>query len=396
MPSVGWSCDAPHVIKTEWSDHSIVWADCYVTLPKVERASPAPCIKKLSHLPSSFWSTVIADFNSLSESPSLTAWMSFKSCTLSLYSRTSRAIKVARDKGWQRALRGDLLNPDDFILAMRAWSSYLDVPPAAPAPAPKKSTQWTNACPLAPHTSYKSATNPGQRAWRSALSTLVTKPLHGWKFSPPAHPPFSPIVCPASREPNAPFWVVHPPTARPPCPSLWVPLAIPRPPLDVTKMYSLQLAACRAALKKRMLAISLSHSSEWFNLSNNKAVDERGSRASVSVQGLRLPTVPVATTDLTSTANIAREHFVMLHSLTPCSPLQRQEQTALLALVHSESSLAAGPTTFKSGPFSEDEILSLKKKMPSTSPGPDGIPYLFWKELAKRLDEHASLHPDSL
>jgi hypothetical protein len=244
----------------------------------VERATPALRIKKLSHLPDSFWATTVSDFISLSASPSLATWMAFKSCALSLYSCVSNKLKKAKDVHWQRALRGDLLNPDDFILAMCAWSSRLDLPPAAPAPAPKNSTQWTNACPLAPHTHLKSYTSPGQRAWRSALTTLVSKPLHSWKFSPPALPPFTPVIYPTTREPNTPFWNVRPPrAAQPPCPSPWVPLVVPRPPVDIAKLYSLHLAACRAALKKRMLAISLSHSSEWFNLSNNKAVDERGS-----------------------------------------------------------------------------------------------------------------------
>jgi hypothetical protein len=287
VPSVGWSCDPPHVIKTEWSDHSIVWANCYITHPLVERASPAPRIKKLSHLPDSFWCTVVADFISISSSPSLAAWMKFKSRALDLYTKTSTAIKAAKDVHWQRTLRGDLLNPDDFLLAMKAWSSRLDVPPAAPAPAHPKSTQWTNACPNTPHTALLTASSPNHRAWRSALSTLVTLPLHGWRFSPPTRSPFSPITYPASKEPNAPFWVVLPPRAAQPYrPGPWVPLSVPRPPTDIAKLYSLRLATRRTALRKRMLAISLSHSSEWFNLSNNRAVDERGSRASVSVQGL--------------------------------------------------------------------------------------------------------------
>ena len=38
------------------------------------------------------------------------------------------------------------------------------------------------------------------------------------------------------------------------------------------------------------------------------------------------------------------------------------------------------------GEFSMGEVLALKKKIPNTAPGPDGIPYSFWKKLISLLD----------
>jgi Reverse transcriptase (RNA-dependent DNA polymerase) len=45
------------------------------------------------------------------------------------------------------------------------------------------------------------------------------------------------------------------------------------------------------------------------------------------------------------------------------------------------------------GLFSLEEILTLKKKMPPTAPGPDSIPYPFWKALASRIDDYNECHP---
>ena len=44
-----------------------------------------------------------------------------------------------------------------------------------------------------------------------------------------------------------------------------------------------------------------------------------------------------------------------------------------------------GPSDFEVGPFTEEEVLVLWDKMPNTAPGPDGIPYEFWKVLCHKL-----------
>jgi Reverse transcriptase (RNA-dependent DNA polymerase) len=44
------------------------------------------------------------------------------------------------------------------------------------------------------------------------------------------------------------------------------------------------------------------------------------------------------------------------------------------------------PPSFKTGEFSLDEVISLKHKMSSSAPSPDGIHYPFWKMLAAKID----------
>lgn len=45
------------------------------------------------------------------------------------------------------------------------------------------------------------------------------------------------------------------------------------------------------------------------------------------------------------------------------------------------------PTDTTEGPFTLKEVHALKKKMPNTVPGPDGIQYAFWKSLASMADD---------
>jgi len=125
--------------------------------------------------------------------------------------------------------------------------------------------------------------------------------------------------------------------------------------------------------------------SEWFKQSSNKEKDERGSRASVSVEGLRGPGDALAATDLRSMTSIARDYFYNLHTPEPLPPDRLAEQATLLAELERCYGQLPGPPSYESGPFTEEEVMALKNKMPNTAPGPDGLPYYFWKELARRL-----------
>ena len=82
---------------------------------------------------------------------------------------------------------------------------------------------------------------------------------------------------------------------------------------------------------------------------------------------------------------IAREYFQELH--TPIRPtlLCHDAQQLLLNEVQvTYSDLIAPPSS--SGPFSLEEVIALKEHMPGMAPGPDGIPYTFYKSLARILD----------
>jgi len=131
------------------------------------------------------------------------------------------------------------------------------------------------------------------------------------------------------------------------------------------------------------------HSSEWFKQSSNKELDERGSRASVLVEGLRRPNEDIARTDLKGMTEVARDYFHALHKPEDDSDKRNVAQAMLLEEVRQQSLARPNPADddVLDGPFSEEEMRALLSKMPNTVPGPDGIPYDFWKKLACTLDK---------
>ena len=128
------------------------------------------------------------------------------------------------------------------------------------------------------------------------------------------------------------------------------------------------------------------HTSEWYQLSSNKEKDERGSRASISVEGLRRPTSMTATTDLKHMLHIAHNHFRDLHRIQEPSEERRRLQSELLNEIVEEYSQKPAPSTVLTGSYDLTEIKELKAKMPNTAPGPDGLLYGFYKKLASKLD----------
>ena len=128
------------------------------------------------------------------------------------------------------------------------------------------------------------------------------------------------------------------------------------------------------------------HTSEWFNLSSNKEADKRGSRASVSVEGLRRSINAPATTDLKHMLHIAQDHFRLLHMPHAMNTLRSISQVALLTEIAEEYGGKPAPDNVVARKFTLAEIMGLRPKMPNTAPGPDGLPYGFYKALASRLD----------
>ena len=134
--------------------------------------------------------------------------------------------------------------------------------------------------------------------------------------------------------------------------------------------------------------MAATHSSAWFKLSSNKEADERGSRASISVEGLRRSADDPASTHLKDMVVIAHDFYHSLHTPVPNTADRLAAQDALVEEVAQEYSTLPAPaaTDSPSGPFSLEEVLTLKSKMPNSAPGPDGIQYSFWKALALRID----------
>ncbi len=94
----------------------------------------------------------------------------------------------------------------------------------------------------------------------------------------------------------------------------WVVRTPPAPVCNVADFLDVRLAAKRASQLKKYKEMERLHTSEWFGLSSNKEADERGSRASVSVEGLHRSINTPATTDLKLMLLIAQDHFKRLHT----------------------------------------------------------------------------------
>src|SRR5258706_14809509 len=174
----------------------------------------------------------------------------------------------------------------------------------------------------------------------------------------------------------------NPPVLTPPLPVARAPHA---PARDVADFFDARMAAKRASQLKKYRDMERLHTSEWFNLSSNKEADERGSRASISVEGLRRSANTQATTDLRHMLHIAQDHFRLLHTPLGISPERSVSQRTLLAEITAEYSAKPAPSDVASGLFTLTEVMALRPKMPNTAPGPDGLPYGFYKALAAKL-----------
>ena len=171
----------------------------------------------------------------------------------------------------------------------------------------------------------------------------------------------------------------------------WFPAMVPAPQTSIADLLDSRVSLRRASTLRKYRAMVDSHSSAWFHLSSNEEADERGSRASVSVDGLRHLARDIASTSLSTMLPIARSYFTELHTPLPLDPARSRLQVSLLDEVRAAYGALASPDPV-AGPFSLQEVRSLRPKMHNTAPGPDGIQNGFWKALAARVD---SLEGDS-
>jgi len=351
-PSHGWLNNTVVPIDTGKSDHRLIMVEVHMKTPRIEKAVPAPKLPSLDILDKSrdFWPAVLQFWGSLTGSAaiSLETWKVFKDQTLAAGIREAKAMKAKKKKDWVQALRKVCIPPEQIMDAV-TWANR---------------QVWSKRTPP--------ARTPAK--WPAAIPAYEVTPKQSRHFVPSKD---SPWKTPIRQHDNGPSGTT---AARPR-------FAKPANDKPVTALVQDKVAAFTKASKDKWEKLTRTHSSEWFKQSSNKELDERGSRASVSVEGLRRPDKDVAHTDLKGMTAVAKDYFHILHTPEPLDGARAAAQDALLEEVRLQgrSRPNPNPDDIVEGPFTRKEMMSLLSKMPNTAPGPDGIPYAFWKRLIKIL-----------
>jgi len=352
-PSQGWTSGSVVPIDTGRSDHRLLTATVHVVSPKIEKAVPAPRLPGLEALDKSkkFWPSVLKSWEVLSRDAPVTleTWKAFKDQVLTTGIQEVKAMKSASRKNWVDALQQECIPLEEIMGAATKANRQVWARRTPPARTPAR---WPAAIPayeVSPKQSkhfVPSKTSP----WKTPIRRTNTTP-HGAPGAPPL------FVKPADNK-------------------------------AVADLLRDKVDRFTKASKDKWEKMTRTHSSEWFKQSSNKEMDERGSRVSVSVEGLRRPGEGIARTDLEGMASVAKDYFYSLHTPEPLDQARMEGQAALLEEVRLQGMSRPNPTPddLVNGPFTDEEMASLLSKMPNTAPGPDGIPYAFWKRLIRILN----------
>jgi len=348
IPRDGWAAEPPCVLSTNWSDHRVVVSDLIVTKPVVQVATPAPRLPSLDGLDKSktFWPNVLAAWDDVDRGGNVTLerWSAFKGTVLREGRAANASFKKKGSKYWRSVVRKEELAPDEIWDAVRGLAQ-----PQRPD-RPRGRPIWAEAVPK-----YSKPPAP-RKCFRPGPSSPWQVPVLSRLGGLPAGNP----TLPSEETPRA---------------------------RTVADMLDDKASALRKNALRKMRRMAEKHTSEWYNLSLNKEADERGSRASVSVAGLRRPSEEVAWTDLEHMTEVSKDYFTELHSPEPAPEERLLAQSDLVREVEAAYSHVPGPSSFEVGPFTMEEVLLLRDKMPNTAPGPDGIPYDFWKKLCRKLQD---------
>ena len=355
-PSESWFPDVPVSLPTLWSDHSLVWADCRLLRPRVQMAVPADRLPSIPSLDAVFWSSVLSSYTALVAAPvTLPRWAGFKRSVLALGTSSKTRLSLAKGRNWLAAFRGGQLSPEELDSAL-SWLHH--------KPASRSLRDW-------------------RRVWPSAVPEWdLPPPVARLSWMPTAENPWA-----SSTAVKLVYSAPSPAVALPAPPACL--------PGVIEKAILRRMLARQRAARRKLDHMTTHHTSDWYNLSSNKEADERGSRASISVDGLRLSERHRATPVLGEMVQIARKYFYDLHTPEPPSVSRSLAQDALLEEVSAAYSRLPRPVDVPSGPFSLAETPALTAAMHNTAPGPDGIPFAFWKSLASKIKSHNDLHPNS-
>jgi len=359
-PYLGWSDGAVVPMDTGWSDHRLITAMVHVRRPKVEKVIPALRLPDLEALDKArkFWPGVLQGWKSLSEDGpvSLESWKIFKDLVLSIGLKEIKAMKSSRKKDWVTALRNETILPEEIMGTVTWANRQIWNRRAPPARTPTK--------------------------WPAAIPAYEVAPKQSRHFVPSESSPWKTLIQRSNTTP-------HGDANTPPV------FARPTDAKGVAKLLQERADRFEKSTRGKWEKLTRTHASEWFKQFSNKELDERGSRASVSVEGLRRPDEDIARTDLKGMAEVAKDYFYHLHTPEPLDQAQEAAQEALLEEVRLQGLLRPNPDPedIAKGPFTEEEMRSLLSKMPNTAPGPNGIPYGFWKKLIKKLDSLQVITP---
>jgi len=352
-PSLGWLSGTVTPIDTNWSDHRLIVATVYVKKPRIQKALPASRLPSLEILEKTknFWPKVLRLWDSATGHGPVTLekWRVFKDSVLETGLQEVKAMKSSGRKDWVAALKSEMVPPEDIMGAVTRANRQLwarRTPPARTAPV------WPAALP---------AYEVPPKQSRHFISSRVSP----WQV-----PTRKPARSDGSSGPTA------------------VVSSGPKPDKRVADILQERVERFTKSSKEKWDKMTRTHTSEWYKQSSNKELDERGSRASVSVEGLRRPGEDIARTDLKGMTSVAKDYFHHLHTPEPRRPERDIAQQALLEEVRRQGLLRPDPAEddIMEGPFTEDEMRALLSKMPNTAPGLDGIPYSFWKALVRVLD----------
>jgi len=362
-PTLGWSAGDVTPLDTGASDHRLIMVPVYPKRPKIEKAKPAPRLPSLETLDKTkkFWPAVMAAWDVLTARGPITLerWADFKKVILDAGLAEVHAMKTSGKKDWVAALKREAVPPDMIMSTVTKANRQLWAARRSPA---RTTPGWPSAVP-----SYEKPPQASKHfvAGQMSLWQVMVKVL------PPAAPRHSRIGA--------------------------VQFLKPKEDKSVTNLLKARASRLESSTKSKWEKMARTHSSEWFKQSSNKELDERGSRASVSVEGLRRPADDVARTDLAGMTGIAKEYFVELHTPERTDQERSVAQLALLEEVRLQSLRRPDPKPedVVEGPFTEEEMKALLSKMPNTAPGPDGIHYGFWRQLIKTLAalQHSDVPP---
>lgn len=224
-----------------------------------------------------------SEYKTGSGAVTLERWTAFKKAVLDKGILAAQKTKRAYTRSWKEAVKGESLSPAEMEEAVTSAARPRHDAPREDA---RSSMDWPVAV-------QKYASPPVPR------QSFVASPASPWQV---------PIVKRTDGH-KSPGRSSRPARKRStPCGD------------TVADLLDARISSLRRAIVRKMRRIATYHTAEWYALSLNKELDERGSRASVSVKGLRRPQELVAGVGLSHMAGVARDYFHDLHT-----PATRQE-----------------------------------------------------------------------